>query len=158
MKSPDDLEKFLQARGIEVVFIALPDGARTVTEAARALGVAAERIVKSLLFMVDGKPVLVIASGTGRVDTSRLADHFKVRRSEIRLADSEDVLRVTGYEVGAVPPVGHDCTLHTLIDPAVLRFDPVYAGGGAHDHLLQISPAVILQENQAHVVELQSAT
>jgi prolyl-tRNA editing enzyme YbaK/EbsC (Cys-tRNA(Pro) deacylase) len=158
MKSPHDLDAYLQGRSLEAEFIVLPGGTRTVTQAAGALGVDAERIVKSLLFLAGGQPVLIIASGTGRVDTSRLADYLKIGRSEIYLASREDVLRITGYEVGAVPPVGHHPSLSTLLDPAVLKFDIVYAGGGAPDHLLRISPAVILQETRAHVVALRSDT
>ena len=157
MRPPESLVKYLQEHRIEAEFLVLPSGTRTVEQAAAALDVAPERIVKSLLFIVQDKPVLVIASGTGRVDTTRLAAHFNSIPSEVRLADAEQVLQITGYEIGSVPPVGYDSGLYTLLDPSVLVFDEVYAGGGVHDRLLRLSPESIIQDCQARVLDLQSS-
>jgi prolyl-tRNA editing enzyme YbaK/EbsC (Cys-tRNA(Pro) deacylase) len=154
MKSPQELADFLVKRAIEAEFVTLPGGARTVSQAAAALNVPPEGIVKSLLFMVGEKPVLVIASGPTRVDTARLAAYFEVPENQVRLAGSDEVRRITGFDVGSVPPLGHEPGLCTLMDPAVLQFDVVYAGGGAHDQLLRLSPRVILEETEADVVEL----
>jgi len=157
MKSQRSLEEYLKEHAIEAEFVDLPSDTRTVVQAAAALDTAPERIVKSLLFLAGEEPVLVIACGPGRIETARLAVYFGIPEGEIRLAGDADVLRLTGYEIGSVPPVGHDPGLCTLIDPAVLEFDEVIAGGGAHNRLLRLSPHVILVENQAHVIELQSS-
>jgi prolyl-tRNA editing enzyme YbaK/EbsC (Cys-tRNA(Pro) deacylase) len=157
MKSQRSLAEYLKEHAIEAEFVLLPGDTRTVVQAAAALETAPERIVKSLLFLAGEDPVLVIASGPGRIETARLAAYFGIPESDIRLAGNADVLRITGYEIGSVPPVGHDPGLCTLIDPAVLEFDEVYAGGGAHNRLLRLSPRAILMENHAHVIELQSS-
>ena len=76
----------------------------TVPAAAAALGVATAQIIKSLLFMVRDQPVLVIASGETMVDRGILAARFGVGKKQIKLADAETVLRLTGYPAGGVPP------------------------------------------------------
>ncbi|MFN2146763.1 MAG: YbaK/EbsC family protein [Anaerolineales bacterium] len=156
MKTTDSLADYMHGHRIEAEFLLLPSGTRTVAQAAAALEVAPEQIVKSLLFYVKSSPVLVIASGTGRVDTARLAAYFGLTSREVRLATAEEVLQITGFEIGSVPPIGHDPGLHTLLDPAVLAYDAVYAGGGAPDHLVRISPEIIVQDRRAQVVDLQS--
>lgn len=154
MSSSQKLTDFLAERAVEAEFVLLPSGASTVAQAAAALNVSPERIVKSLLFMVGEKPVLVIASGPSRVDTTRLAAYFEAPVVQVRLARPDEVRRITGFDVGSVPPLGHDPELCILIDPAVLQFDVVYAGGGAVDQLLRLSPGVILAETGADVVAL----
>jgi len=157
MKSPQDLADYLQARSIAAEMIALPGDTRTVDQAAAALGVPAGRIVKSLLFLAEGQPVLAIACGSERIDTRRLARHLGVEQGSISLASSKQVQTLTGYAVGSVPPVGHAPEIRILVDPAVLGFETVYAGGGAPDRLLRLPPQAILQERGAQVADLQPA-
>jgi len=156
MKSPQDLADYLQSRSIEAEIIALPGDTRTVDQAAAALGVPADRIVKSLLFLAAGQPVLAVACGLERIDTRRLAGNLGISKRNISLAGSEQVRSLTGYEVGSVPPVGHAPEIRVLVDPAVLEFETVYAGGGAPDRMLRLSPQAILLESGAQVADLQA--
>ena len=158
MKSTQDLADYLQSHSIEAEIIALTGDTRTVDQAAAALGVPAGRIVKSLLFLAAGQPVLAVACGSERIDTRRLAGHLGISKRSISLASSEQVQALTGYAVGSVPPVGHVPEIHILVDQAVLAFETVYAGGGAPDHLLRLSPQAILQESGARVADLQPAS
>lgn len=152
-----DLEAFIARRSIQAEVISLPVRTLTVPEAARAVGTVPERIVKSLLFLVDERPVLAIAGGTARVDRRPIAAHFGVGRKRVKLADAATVQTITGYAVGAVPPFGHHEPLQTLIDPRVLKMPQIYAGGGAEDTLLRISPEEILRVTNAVELDLHSA-
>ena len=142
------LEAFLRANDVAGVVVPVTTHTPTVEAAAQVMGVTVEQIVKSVLFLLEppgGEPqaVLVIANGLGRVDDRRVAAHTGVPRKRIRMAGPEEVLRLTGYPVGGVPPLGHATALRILIDPAVLSQPEVYAGGGALDALLRITPAEI---------------
>ncbi|MEE8121965.1 MAG: YbaK/EbsC family protein [Anaerolineales bacterium] len=154
MLSPSDLALFLRERELRAELLVLPVETPTVEAAAEAVGTSAEKIVKSVLFMVDSRPVLAIASGSRRIDRRRIAKRFGVGRKRVRLADEKQVQTATGYPVGAVPPFGHPQPLLTIIDPGVLEHDVVYAGGGASDHLIKVEAAEILRVTQGEVLEL----
>ena len=124
---------------------ALDDSARTAKEAAAALGIEVGQIASSLIFLADGKPVLVIASGGHRVDTMQLAAILEV--NEITKADADEVRAATGFAIGGVAPVGHPHPLRTIVDIALSRYDEVWAAGGhphyvfptSYDELLRIT-------------------
>ncbi|MCK5317488.1 MAG: hypothetical protein KAJ55_06210, partial [Anaerolineales bacterium] len=87
MLSPSDLAHFLRERGLRAELLALPVKTPTVEAAADAVGTSSEKIVKSVLFMVDDRPVLAITSGSRRIDRRRIAKNFGVGRKRVRLAD-----------------------------------------------------------------------
>jgi prolyl-tRNA editing enzyme YbaK/EbsC (Cys-tRNA(Pro) deacylase) len=109
----------------------LDDSARTAQQAADALGIEIGQIANSLIFLADGEPVLVMASGGHRVDTMQLASMLEV--NEIAKASADDVRKATGFAIGGVAPVGHTHPLRTIVDIALSRYDEVWAAGG-HPH------------------------
>jgi prolyl-tRNA editing enzyme YbaK/EbsC (Cys-tRNA(Pro) deacylase) len=109
----------------------LDDSARTAKEAAAALGIEVGQIASSLVFLADGEPVLVIASGGHRVDTDRLS--AVLGGATITKANADDVRSATGFAIGGVAPVGHPEPLRTIIDVALAQYDVVWAAGG-HPH------------------------
>jgi prolyl-tRNA editing enzyme YbaK/EbsC (Cys-tRNA(Pro) deacylase) len=110
----------------------------TAEEAAAAIGCELGAIVKSLCFIVADDPVLVLAAGDRRVDSKALRRIFGVSKRQVAIADRETVLRVTGYEVGGVPPLGHPQPLRTLIDRSLERFTTVYAAAGTSHAIFPI--------------------
>lgn len=124
---------------------ALDDSARSAKEAADALGIEVGQIASSLVFLADGEPVLVIASGGHRVDTMQLGAILE--SSHIGKASADDVRKATGYAIGGVAPVGHPEPLRTVVDIALSRFDVVWAAAGhphyvfptSYDELLRIT-------------------
>ncbi len=93
--------------------------------AAAALDVEVGQIVKSLVFLRDDEPVLVLCAGDRRVDAARLA---------LVPAPADRVRAVTGFSIGGVPPLGHDVELPTTIDESLRRFEIVWAAAGTpHD-------------------------
>ena len=123
----------------------LDDSARTAKEAAAALGITVGQIASSLVFLADGTPVLVIASGAHRVDTQRLASALGA--STIDKATADQVREATGFAIGGVAPVGHPEPLRTIVDVALAQYDEVWAAGGhphyvfptSYDELLRIT-------------------
>ncbi len=148
-----NLEGFLREAGVEGEVIRLPAETATVERAAEALGVTADRIIKSLLFRTkDGECVLVIAAGTARVDPKKLAAATGVDRW--RLAAPDVVLAVTGYPAGGTLPIGHATKLRVLMDAKAAALDVVYGGGGALDCMLRVRVADILRLTGAKVRDL----
>lgn len=154
MLQTSDLQEYIRARGLAAEVVRPERPTPTVAAAAAAMGVGPERIIKSLLFMADGRPVLVIASGRGRVNRQRLARHLDLPRKHVRIASRQEVESITGYGVGGVPPFGHRAPIRTLLDDAVLEQAWVYGGGGASDVLLRVQPEEIAVDAQAEAVDV----
>ena len=109
----------------------LDDSARTAKEAADALGIVPAQIASSLIFMADGEPVLVVASGGHRVDTAKVAAILGV--SEVGKATADDVRAATSFAIGGVAPLGHPSPIRTIVDVDLGQYDEVWAAGG-HPH------------------------
>ena len=119
------LAQRLAERGLPIEVRTLSDSAGTADLAAAALDVEVGQIVKSLVFLQAGEPVLVLCAGDRRVDATRLG---------LTPADADLVRGVTGFSIGGVPPLGHDAQLPTTIDGSLRRFELVWAAAGTpHD-------------------------
>jgi len=153
--TPDDLEAYLRAHHIPGEVLRLEQPTPTVAAAAEAVGVSPDAILKTVVFMAQGEPILVVARGLARVDRRLLARALGVGRKKVRVARAEEVLEATGYPAGAVPPLGHRRALPTYIDRRVLERPVAYAGGGAHNALLRIAPADLLAATRANVLDVQ---
>jgi prolyl-tRNA editing enzyme YbaK/EbsC (Cys-tRNA(Pro) deacylase) len=134
--------------GLDVEIRTLGRPTRTVAEAAEALGVEAGQIAKSLVFLADGEPVVIVASGAHRVDVDQLA--LACDCAVIDKATPDDVRASTGFPVGGVPPFGHG--LPTMMDEALLDYDVVYAAGGDGNTLFAVDPRRLAEATQARLV------
>jgi prolyl-tRNA editing enzyme YbaK/EbsC (Cys-tRNA(Pro) deacylase) len=111
----------LRERGLDVSVVMLPDSARTAPEAAVAVGCDVGQIVKSLVFMREDQPVMVLCAGDRRVAAKRLG---------LRAANADEARAATGFAIGGIPPLGHDQPLETLIDESLRRFATVWSAAG----------------------------
>ena len=152
--TPSELEKFMQTQGIFGEILHQTSKTQTVEAAAQAVGTIPERIVKSILFMIEEKPVLAITCGPAHVDRKAIANLYGVGKKKVKLAQPEIVLRETGFLVGAMPPFGHKYKLTTLLDRRVLEQPEIFAGGGAENVLVKLTPHDILKFTNAHVMDL----
>jgi len=150
----ENLQQFLDRHNITADIIRLKEHTLTVEDAARALQVETGQIIKSLVFQVNGNPFLVINNGLARVDRKKLAAYIGVGRKKVKFADPDEVLEMTGYVVGSMPPFGHKIQLRTLMDPAVIRQETVYGGGGDINAMMKLASDVLLQATQAELAEL----
>jgi len=139
MRTSSDVHNYLEERGVPHEMLPMPDTSASAERAAQLLGVRLGEIVKSMVFMVDGVPELVLVPGDARVAAQSLAGATGARK--VALARAQEVLAATGYRVGAVPPCGLASALPVVADPRV--FDPpvVYCGGGAAATMLKIRSA-----------------
>lgn len=152
--TPANLQAFLDNHYIDAQIVHPGAPTPTVLAAARALGVEADQIVKSVVFLVEDRPFLVYGCGTRRVDPRKLADRLNVSRKKVRLADADQVLDLTGYPVGTVPPVGLKTPMPAFMDPAIQAHEVVYAGGGGMDALLRIRSAELIRASRAEIAPM----
>jgi len=118
----------LHAAGSVARVIELETSARTAEEAAASLGVEVGQIVKSLVFLADGDPVLFLVAGDRRVDPDKAA--LALGATRIERADAEVVRQASGFPIGGVAPVGHPRPLRTVVDGSLRRFDVIWAAAG----------------------------
>ncbi len=151
--SRERLETYIRDSKINAKILVFDKPTRTVEDAERQLGVNRERIVKSVLFVDEkGIPLLAMVSGDRKVSEEKLARACGAPR--IRVARPKAVKSLTGYEAGALPPIGHKKPIRTFIDPKVLSFEKVYGGGGAIYALLEIDPQDIKRLTKAEVMDV----
>jgi prolyl-tRNA editing enzyme YbaK/EbsC (Cys-tRNA(Pro) deacylase) len=112
-----------RAAGLDANVRELPESTRTAAEAAAAVGCDVGQIVKSLVFVADGEPLLCLCAGDRRVDTAALGE-------SVRQATADEVRAATGFAIGGVPPLGHDSPLRTVVDESLRRFETVWCAGG----------------------------
>lgn len=148
-----DLQEFIRIHAIRAEVVFLPVETPTVSTAAAAVGTSPDQIVKSLLFVVGGEPLLVVTHGLGRVDRRAIGRMLNVGRKQVHLAEPETVLSVTGYPVGTLPPFGHLRGIRTLVDRTVLDYQVIYAGGGSVQALLRLIPNDLVRACGAELVD-----
>jgi prolyl-tRNA editing enzyme YbaK/EbsC (Cys-tRNA(Pro) deacylase) len=150
--SVDRVRAALAAAGLDAPLRTFPEGTRTAQDAAAAIGVEVGQIVKSLVFVAGGDPVLVLASGANRVDERRVGERLG---RTIERAPAEVVRQATGYAIGGVPPLGHATALPTLIDEDLLRFDVVWAAAGTPRDVFAIAPADLARATGGEVTAVR---
>ncbi len=152
MSSPvDRVREALQARGLQAEVTEFDQSTATSQQAADTLGVPLATIVKSLIFLVDDRPILVLASGANRVDTDKLSH---VAGGKVRRPDAERVKAATGFAIGGVPPVGHTRPLPTYVDADLLQYDLLWAAAGSPYAVFPVTPQDLVRIAGGQVVDI----
>jgi prolyl-tRNA editing enzyme YbaK/EbsC (Cys-tRNA(Pro) deacylase) len=126
-----------------------PEGTRTAQDAAAAIGCEVGQIVKSLVFLRDGEPVLVLCSGANTVDAQRLG---------LTKADADVVRRATGFAIGGVPPYAHPAPLETVIDEDLMGYDEIWAAAGTPRSVFPLTPAQLLERSGGTIARVSPAS
>lgn len=149
-------EKVRQAAlglGLKIEIRSFAESTRTAQEAAAAIGTSLGQIVKSLVFLADGQPILVLASGPNRADTAKLAR--RARAQKVQRASATQVQEATGFSIGGVPPIGHERPLPVYFDRDLLQYDTVWAAAGTPNTVFAIEPQRLVEASGAVVVDLK---
>lgn len=133
----------LEAAGHSTDITVLPERAHTAALAAQAQGVDVGAIANSLIFTLDGEPVLILTSGAHRVDTAMVGARLG---GTIERASAHMVRDATGQPIGGVAPVGHPRTVRTFVDRALAQYPEVWAAAG--------HPNTVFSTNYEHLLRL----
>jgi Cys-tRNA(Pro) deacylase len=143
---PEPVERvsaYLRAAAVNATMQEFPDGTPTAQAAAQAIGCELGQVVKSLVFVCDGAPVLVLVPGDRRCDERAVA--AAAGAAEARIADRDEVLAATGFEPGAVAPFPQLRIATTLIDRLLLPHPVVWIGGGSTRHMVSLAPSDLVR-------------
>jgi Cys-tRNA(Pro) deacylase len=117
---------------------------KTAQQAAEAAGCNLGQIVKSLVFVVDDRPVVVLVAGDRRGDTVAIAR--VMGGSEAHFADAETVRSATSFAIGGVSPFALPEGLPVLVDDSLERFETVYPAAG--------TPASMVEMRRSDLIDL----
>jgi Cys-tRNA(Pro) deacylase len=146
------VQEALASLGSRAKVVEVPTSARTATEAASSLGTKVGQIVKSLVFVADGEPVLLLVAGDRRVDLAKAAAALGV--DKVVRAQAEVVREATGFAIGGVPPVGHSRAMTTLVDQSLARFEEVWAAAGTPNAVFPTTPQELLRLSRGTFADL----
>jgi prolyl-tRNA editing enzyme YbaK/EbsC (Cys-tRNA(Pro) deacylase) len=146
------VQQVLDAQGISLKVVELPNSTRTAVEAAHAVGCEVGQIAKSLVFISrqSHRPVLVIASGSNRVDEGKVG---RLVGEKLRMASADEVRELTGFAIGGVPPVGHLQPLETWIDADLLEYKLIWAAAGNPRAVFALTPDELVRITGGSVAE-----
>jgi Cys-tRNA(Pro) deacylase len=147
-----EVREFLETQGVETQIHSFTDSTENAFLAAQALGVLQGQIVKSVVFLADAEPLLVLMSGDMNVHSSKLKKLRGARK--VKMADPDTVLAVTGYKVGGVPPVAHRQAIPTYLDESLKRFSDIYPAAGAANNMFPTTFDTLLSLTKAQVVDV----
>ncbi len=137
--------------GVRIEVHEMAASTHTAQQAAEAIGCPVDAIVKSLLFRAGEGFVLVLASGPRRVDTELVSS---LVGETVSMADADQVKSVTGFSIGAVPPLGHATALPTIVDETLIDLDEVWAAAGSAQSVFPIAPARLVELTGATVARV----
>jgi len=144
--------RFLErTAGLNLDIREMSETTHTAAEAAAAVGAPVEAIVKSLVFALDGEPLLILVSGPHRVDTALVGEYVN---GVLDKADAQMVKEASGYSIGGVPPFGHSTSLRCLMDEDLLALEKVWAAAGSSRAVFPISPQRLAELSSAEIVRV----
>ena len=128
--SLEKAKKYLEEKGYADHVIELEESSATVQLAAEALGVEQGMIAKTMSFLVDGEPILILTEGTAKVDNRKYKDLFHVKAKMIPFGEVEEYI---GHAPGGVCPFGINPGIDVYLDESLKRYERVFPAAG-NDH------------------------
>jgi len=126
----DKAKAYLDGFGLADRIIETEHSSATVAEAAEAIGCAEDMIAKTLSFLQEEKPVLILADGTARIDNRKYKDRFCCKA---KMIPAEQVGPLVGHDIGGVCPFGVNEGVTVYLDESLRRHETVYPAVG-NDH------------------------
>jgi prolyl-tRNA editing enzyme YbaK/EbsC (Cys-tRNA(Pro) deacylase) len=151
--SAQKVQDALLALGLPGKVVEFEASTRTSAEAAAAIGTTVAQIAKSLIFRTrpGDRPILVIASGTNRVDEKKLAT---LVGEHVERPDAAFVRNRTGFSIGGVPPIGHPSRLATYIDRDLLSLGQLWAAAGTPNAVFPLTADELVAMTQGQVADI----
>ncbi len=143
----------LREAGLDIEIIRHDSEARTAEQAAALIGCDLAQIAKSLVFSAGDGLVMVLASGSNRVDTDKLA---ALLGKPVGKADAEAVRAATSYAIGGVAPVGHPNALPIYMDEDLLKHETIYPAAGTPNTAFAISSRDLQRISGAIVADIKA--
>jgi len=147
----ESVRAVLATHAPEIEIVELAASTATVELAAKGHGVAPAQIAKTLSLRIKDRTLLVVASGTARLNNRKVKD---VLGGKPRMLSADEVAALTGHPVGGVCPFGLATALPVYCDLSLRAFDEVVPAAGSINSALRISPARLAELVQAEWVDV----
>jgi prolyl-tRNA editing enzyme YbaK/EbsC (Cys-tRNA(Pro) deacylase) len=142
----------LERAGVDARVEEFPAGTPTASAAAKAVGSSRAQIVKSLVFVCDGRPTLALVPGDRRADENKVAAAAGARYA--RVARPDEVVAATGFEPGGVAPFPAPGISQVLMAEELLVHERVWVGAGSERHMAGLSPLELARLTSARAADL----
>lgn len=155
MDWPEPVERvasFLRETGAEARIEELRTPTPTAQDAADAVGCTLGQVVKSLVLVCDGSPVVALVPGDRKADTGKIARLVEARRATV--AKPDEVVAATGFRPGAVSPFPLERVPVVLVERTLLRHRTVWAGAGSETHLVALAPTELVRLTRGRVEDV----
>lgn len=129
-------KEYLKKYGLEDKIMEFSVSSATVKEAAKAIGCKEEEIAKTLSFLVDNKPILIVVAGDCKIDNSKYKKEF---HEKAKMIPFNDVERLIGHSVGGVCPFGINEGVAVYLDESLKRFDIIYPACGSSNSAVKLT-------------------
>ena len=149
--SLESVRAFFAAKAPEIEVIESTQSSATVPLAAQAYGVEPARIAKTLSLRVGDRVVLIVTSGTSRMDNKKVKALFGAKPKMLGL---DEVAGITGHEVGGVCPFGLKAPLPVYCDVSLRAFDVVVPAAGSTHSAVRITPERMAELTSAEWVDV----
>jgi prolyl-tRNA editing enzyme YbaK/EbsC (Cys-tRNA(Pro) deacylase) len=149
--SLESVRAFFAQKAPDIAVIESAVSSATVALAAQAYGVEPARIAKTLSLRIADRVVLLVASGTSRMDNKKVKALFRVKP---KMLAPEEVADITGHEVGGVCPFGLKSPLPIYCDLSLKAFDEVVPAAGSTHSAVRIAPARLAELVSAEWVDV----
>src|SRR5262245_8633115 len=149
--SLESVRSFLAERAPDLAVIETASSSATVSLAAEAHGVTPAQIAKTICLRVGGQVILIVTSGTARLDNRKFKDKFG---GKPRMLDADQVLASTSHPVGGVCPFGLPSPLPVYCDVSLRAFDEVVPAAGATNAAVRVGPDRIAELVDAEWVDV----
>jgi prolyl-tRNA editing enzyme YbaK/EbsC (Cys-tRNA(Pro) deacylase) len=148
-KNAQKVQQALHAKDMDCRVVELPSSTRTAEEAAQSIGCQIGQIAKSLIFRLEDEPILMIVSGSNRLNEKKAK---KLLDRPLQRANAEWVKAQTGFPIGGIPPLGHERSMQVFIDPDLMQFEHIWAAAGTPFAVFEIPPASLHQITGAEML------
>lgn len=152
MRTNLNVMNFLQSEAVPHEFFMLDGPAKSADRTAAILGLDLRSVAKTLIFLADEEPVLVMVPGDKWVSSDKLKASLGV--SKVVFPQAPVVISLTGFPIGAIPPCGHEHRLSTVMDKKLLSHPVIYASGGTSNMILKIHPKDLQKATNAQVADI----
>src|SRR5580704_5109310 len=149
--SLESVRAFFAEKAPDIALIESEQSSATVTLAAEAYGVEPARIAKTLSLRVGERVVLIVTSGTSRMDNKKVKALFGGKPKMLGL---DEVAEITGHEVGGVCPFGLKTPLAIFCDVSMKAFDIVVPAAGSTHSAVKIAPERMAELTSAEWVDV----
>jgi len=152
MDGIERLERFIKEKSVDAEIIRTDDSVDSSRKTASAINESEDLIAKSIC-LTDGSqmPIVVILSGNHKIDLKKLRKELKLKN--LRLANDDELLRLTGYERGGIPPIGYEARF--IMEKDLLDRPVLYCGGGTKNSILKIRPGEIIRIDKPEMMDIK---